>query len=153
MSVFGDHNLLARILLTIPTLGYGALTIVADFNATHATNPAWTPHARFHVVWQISSYIGIGLLALGLIWSPGPMATERLYFAAALAALVYIGFFAALLMMPVYGGGVYDSNGYQPFKAPIPLISPRWDVNITAFTVQVAFLVAGLASIASASAA
>jgi hypothetical protein len=148
MSIFNDHNLIARILLTVPTLGYGALTIVADFNATHATNPAWTPHARFHVVWQISSYIGVGLLALALIWSPGPLAPERLYLAGALATLVYVGFFAALFTMPVYGGGAYDANGYQPFKAPVPLIAPRWDANITAFSVQIVFLVAGLLFIA-----
>jgi hypothetical protein len=148
MSVFNDHNLIARILLTVPTLGYGALTIVADFNATHATNPAWTPHARFHVVWQISSYIGVGLLALALIWSPGPLASERLYLAGALATLVYIGFFAALFTMPVYGGGAYDANGYQPFKAPVPVIAPRWDANITAFSVQIVFLAAGLLFVA-----
>src|SRR5215475_12161108 len=35
------------------TVGWGVLTVVADFNRTHATNAAWTPHARFHVVWQL----------------------------------------------------------------------------------------------------
>ena len=74
-----DANLLARILLTLVTLGYGLATVFADFNKTHATNPQWTPHARFHVVWQISSYVGFGLLALALTWWPGPMAIERLY--------------------------------------------------------------------------
>jgi len=57
-------QMLARILLTLTTLGYGLATIKADFNKTHATNPAWTPHARFHVVWQILSYSGVGLIAL-----------------------------------------------------------------------------------------
>ena len=58
----------------------------ADFNKTHATNPKWTPHARFHVVWQISSYVGFGLLALALIWWPGPLAIERLYLVALMGA-------------------------------------------------------------------
>jgi hypothetical protein len=57
-----DLNLLARILLTLVTIGYGFVTVLADFNNTHATNPKWTPHARFHVVWQISSYVGLGLI-------------------------------------------------------------------------------------------
>jgi hypothetical protein len=147
MSVFYDHNLIARILLSLATLGYAAVTILADFNRTHATNPKWTPHARFHVVWQISSYIGVGLIALGLIWTPGPLTVERLYLAGALAAAVYVGFFAALLTMPIYGGAAYDTNGYQPFKAPIPLIAPRWDANITAFTLQIVFLVGGLLTV------
>jgi hypothetical protein len=46
-----DRILVARILFTLMTAGYAALTVIADFNKTHATNPEWTPHARFHVVW------------------------------------------------------------------------------------------------------
>jgi len=40
-------------------------------------------------------------------------------------------------------------NGYQPFKAPLPLIADRWDANITVFSVQVVILAGGtLAAIA-----
>ncbi len=56
--------LLAKLLLTLTVLGYAAVTLKADFNATHATNPKWTPHARFHLVWQVLSYSGVGLVAL-----------------------------------------------------------------------------------------
>jgi hypothetical protein len=142
--------LLARILLTLVTLGYGFATILADFNKTHATNPKWTPHARFHVVWQISSYAGLGLLALALVWLPGPYAFERLVLVAVMAAIVYAAFFIAVLAMPLYGGGAYDDNGYQPFAAPVPIIAKRWDVNITIFCVQVALLAAGSLSILGA---
>ena len=99
-----DRILVARILFTLMTAGWALLTVVADFNKTHATNPQWTPHARFHVVWQISSYVGLGLLAFALIWWPGPLAVERLYFVAAMGAVVYAAFFAALIAMPIYGG-------------------------------------------------
>jgi hypothetical protein len=145
-----DLSLLARVLLTLVTLGYGFATILADFNRTHATNPKWTPHARFHVVWQISSYAGFGLLALALLWWPGPYATERLYLAAVMGAIVYAAFFIAVFAMPVYGGGAYDDNGYLPFAAPIPIIAPKWDVNITIFCVQTVLLAAGTASIIAA---
>jgi hypothetical protein len=50
-----DRLLLVRLLLSLVTLGYGLVTVKADFNKTHATNPLWTGHARFHVVWQITS--------------------------------------------------------------------------------------------------
>lgn len=143
-SVF-DVNLIARILLTLATLGYAAVTIKADFNKTHATNPAWTPHARFHVVWQILSYSGIGLIALGLIWWSGPLPTERLYLAAALAFVVYAAFFAATLARPIFGGKLYDENGYLPFKAPVG--RAEWDVNVTAFTVMSLILIAGFVAI------
>lgn len=142
-----DHMLVARILFTLTTAGWAVLTIFADFNKTHATNPQWTGHARFHVVWQISSYIGFGLLAFALIWWPGPLALERLTLVALMSVIVYAGFFAALIAMPLYGGKAYDSNGYQPFKAPIPIISKTWDANITAFSIQLIILAGGLIAV------
>jgi Family of unknown function (DUF6640) len=138
-----DHILTARILFTLVTLGWGALTVVADFNKTHAANPKWTPHARFHVVWQISSYVGLGLLALVMIWAPGPAPLERLYLVAIMGAIIYAGFFVALAAMPLYGGGAYDRNGYKPFKAPLPLFAKKWDVNVTAFSIQLLLLAGG----------
>jgi len=145
-----DLTLLARILLTLVTIGYAFVTVLADFNNTHATNPKWTGHARFHVVWQISSYVGFGLMALALTWWPGPYAVERLYLVALMAAIVYGGFFAAALAMPVYGGAAYDDNGYLPFRAPVPVIAKLWDVNMTVFSVQVVLLAAGVVTLAAA---
>jgi hypothetical protein len=139
-----DSNLLSRILLSVASIGYGFVTIKADFNATHATNPSWTPHARFHVVWQVLSYSGIATLALGLIWLRGAMETERLYFAAAMAAAVYGAFFISLLMRPLFGGTLYDANGYLPFKVPIGPAAWKWDVNVTVFTVLSVILVLGV---------
>jgi len=147
-----DRILIARLLFSLVTVGWGVLTVVADFNKTHATNPAWTPHARFHVVWQVLSYVGFGLLAFALIWWPGPFAVERLYFVALMGAIVYAAFFAALIAMPIYGGAAYDENGYQPFSAPIPIIAKRWDANITAFSVQLIILAAGLVAVSGAGA-
>ena len=138
---------IARILLTLTVLGYALVTIKADFNKTHATNPAWTPHARFHVVWQILSYVGVGLVALYLIWIDGPRPLERLYLAAALSVAIYGGFFAAVLARPVYGGALYDENGYLPFKPPIGPRRWRWDANVTAFTI---FSTLGLTGILAA---
>ncbi len=145
-----DHILVARILFTLMTVGWGVLTVVADFNKTHATNPAWTPHARFHVVWQILSYVGFGLLAFVLIWWPGPLATERLYLVAIMGSIVYGAFFIALIAMPIYGGAAYDKNGYQPFKAPFPIIAEKWDANITIFSIQLLVLAAGLLAVTGA---
>lgn len=152
MHIAFDGNLTARILLTLVTLGYSLATVFADFNKTHATNPLWTPHARFHVVWQISSYVGFGLLALALTWWPGPLATERLYLVAAMGAVVYVAFFVAVFAMPVYGGEAYDKNGYMPFAAPVPVIAKRWDLNITIFSVLAVILVVSFLSISGAAA-
>jgi hypothetical protein len=153
MSIGFDYSLLARILLTLVTIGYAFVTVLADFNKTHATNPKWTPHARFHVVWQIfSSYVGFGLLALALLWLPGPYVTERLILVAIMGTIVYAAFFVALFAMPIYGGAAYDDNGYLPFVAPVPLFAKRWDVNIAVFCVFSVLLIAGAFSILGANA-
>jgi hypothetical protein len=146
MDIFHDGNLIARILLALATIGYSIITVKADFNRTHATNPNWTPHARFHVVWQILSYVGFGLIAQGLIWVPGPYAVERLYLAAAFAGVVYGAFFIALATMSIYGGSTFDPNGYQPFTVRVG--GPRLiDLNVSAFSVMSVLLIAGAAMI------
>ena len=134
---------IARILLTLTTLGYGLVTIKADFNNTHATNPAWTPHARFHVVWQILSYSGIAIIALFLIWVGGPMPVERLYLVVALGVAIYGAFFISVFARPIFGGALYDRNGYLPFRPPIGPQRWKWDVNVTAFAILSAVLLAG----------
>jgi len=145
MEFPADH-LVARILLTLNTLGYSLVPAIADFNRTHATNPLWTPHARFHVVWQVLSYIGIGLISLWLIWTAGPVA--KLWLAVALAAAMYAGFFATLFAMPRFGGSVADPNGVPPLATVNlggkPLVL---DANVTVFSVQVALLVVAVALI------
>jgi hypothetical protein len=147
MDIATDH-LTARVLLTLATLGYSVAPAIADFNKTHATNPAWTPHARFHVVWQVSSYLGIALIGLGLIWIAGAYATARLYLAALLAGAVYLGFFATAFLMPVFGGRLIDTNGYPPFTTvevagrKVPL-----DRNTTVFSVMVTILILGVIAI------
>jgi hypothetical protein len=134
----------ARILLTLAALGFSFITVVADLNKTHASNPLWTPHARFHLVWQVLSYSGIALVALYLIWVNGPSQVERLYLAAALGVAVYAGFFGAVFTRPLYGGGLFDTNGYLSFQAPIGPKSWLWDVNVTIFTVTCAILLAAI---------
>ncbi len=140
---FPTDNLIARALLTLNTLGYSLGPAIADFNRTHATNPLWTPHARFHVVWQVLSYCGIGLIALFLIWTAGP--ATKLWLAVALAVAMYAGFFATLVSMPRFGGSVADSNGVPPIATvqmggkPLAL-----DTNVTVFCVQVVMLLVAM---------
>jgi hypothetical protein len=143
---FPTDHLVARVLLTLNTLGYSLGPAIADFNRTHATNPSWTPHARFHVVWQVLSYLGIGLISLWLIWTAGPVA--KLWLAVALAAAMYAGFFATVFAMPRFGGSVADANGVPPLATMKLGGTPlKLDTNVTVFCVQVALLVIAVALI------
>lgn len=126
--------LLTKILLTVVTLGYSAVPTFFDSNATHATNPGWDTHARFHVVWQVSSYVYVAILALYLIWTAGTD-TWPLWQATLLAAFAYGGFWTAVLFRSVYGGTlVSKTNPVPAFTWNIGGRTIQTDANVTLFT-------------------
>jgi hypothetical protein len=59
---------IAAILLTLTAVVYGFIPLLVDLSPTHVLHPAWSPHARFHVVWQISIGTMIALIVLYLLW-------------------------------------------------------------------------------------
>jgi hypothetical protein len=123
-----------KVLLTIATLGYSAIPGMFDSNSTHATNPSWTGHARYHVVWQVSSYVYLAILMLCLIWTAG---TESwpLWIAAITAACMYGGFWTAYAFRPVYGGWLVDKvHGVPDFKWNLFGVRFRTDANVSLFT-------------------
>lgn len=136
--------LTAKILLTITTLGYSAIPTLFDSNPTHATNPSWPGHARFHVVWQVSSYVYVAALALYLIWTAGTE-TWPLWQAAILSAAAYAGFWSAVLFRPVYGGKlVSEVNPVPTFKWNILGLRFETDANVSLFTPAVLILAAAV---------
>lgn len=140
----------ARIILTLVVLGFSAVPAGADINRTHARNPRWTGHARYHVVWQVTSYIGIALIALGLLWIPGPAQSFRAYLVCLLALSIYGGFFAAAATMRLYDGRLHDDNGYPPIPVTLLGRTRRIDLNITAFSICLVLLGCALALLVAA---
>jgi len=43
------------VLLTLITVVYAIIPLIAGIGPTHIFLPAWGPHGRFHVVWQLST--------------------------------------------------------------------------------------------------
>ncbi len=123
-----------KILLTIATLGYSAIPAIFDSNATHATNPSFPGHARFHIVWQVSSYVYVALLALYLIWTAGAD-TRPLWLAVILAAAAYGGFWTAVVSRGLYGGRlVSEINPVPTFSWNIFGLRFQTDANVSLFT-------------------
>lgn len=123
-----------KVLLSIATLGYSAIPGLFDSNKTHATNPSWTGHARYHVVWQVSSYVYVAALMLYLIWTAGDD-TWPLWIATIAAACIYAGFWTAYLLCPVYGGVLVDKvNGVPPFNWSLFGLKFQTDANVSLFT-------------------
>ena len=75
----------ARLLLALFCVVQGLATVILDLNRTHAAHPRWLGHARFHVVWQTVTIAVLAIVEAGLLWYPGPFASERFYLVALLA--------------------------------------------------------------------
>ncbi|BFM15050.1 hypothetical protein R50073_12330 [Maricurvus nonylphenolicus] len=140
MDNINDTFFTVRVLLTIATLGCSVIPMFADFNKTHATNPLWTGHARYHVVWQCISYGWLGIFSLFLLWFYESESVLPLYISAFICASIYGGFFMALMVKNLYGGKTYDENGYLPIEFNIGGKTLYINQNITAFSIMVAVL-------------
>jgi hypothetical protein len=116
METAFDALLVPRLLFTVVAVMISVGPIFADFNKTHATNPLWTPHARFHVVWQVLSQSGVSLVILWLLWTNAADYTTHIWVAAILNYVWIASFYATLASMPLYGGALKDVNGIKPFR-------------------------------------
>lgn len=116
MESFYDQTLVPRLLFTLVAVMVSVGPIFADFNKTHATNPLWPPHARFHVVWQVLSQAGVSLVILSLLWRDAADYSTHIWTALVLNYVWLASFFATLASMPVYGGALKDVNGIKPFR-------------------------------------
>lgn len=97
---------LGQILMTVAISQYGLIPPLADLNRSHALNPDWPPHARFHITAQVLTSSLAATLALGLLWWPGLDARLGPSLAALVSATVIGGFFAAALASRFVRGAV-----------------------------------------------
>ncbi len=126
-------NLPANILISLVALATGLAPMKADFNATHATNPLWTPHARFHVVWQVLCQSGVSLFILYLVWVAD--FAGHVLTAAILNFNWALTFFITLFNMKRFDGSLKDVNGIKPFRFRIGGRDHLVDTNLFGATV------------------
>ena len=112
--LFTDYSniFISKILLTMICIGFAAITPLIDFNESHATNPLWTGHARFHLVWQVNAMIISSLICLSLLWVF--YSFFNLLLVVALNYLWILSFFATAASIKLYDGEFNDINGVPP---------------------------------------
>ena len=98
----------SKIIITIATLLYGVVPLVADLNATHVLHAEWTPHSRLHMVWLLGTNTSIAVLALWLLWGQ-----KQLVLSAVLGLCVMTGFWIAVATRGLYGGTLADVGGIE----------------------------------------
>ena len=95
----------ARGLITVAIVWYGCVPLMADLNPSHLFNPNWTPHARMHLTWLLSTNFLLAMYALYLLW--GAMEVLK---AGLLGLCVVGGFWVATLTRDLYGGMLVDPD-------------------------------------------
>jgi hypothetical protein len=123
---------LARVLLSVLCGIQGVATVAIDLNRTHATNPQWVGHARFHVVWQTLTMALLAVVELGLLWG-GYVDQERgFYLALVLAGLSPVAFLLSCATRKAYGGTLFDPNGIPPLPVRVGGRVVKVDMNLVA---------------------
>lgn len=120
----------ARLIVSAVAAGQGALPVFIDLNRTHATNPLWPGHARFHLVQQVFTLLPAAIIEVVLLWWPGPGMRGRFYLAALLTATSLGGFLMATLARTHYGGTLHDPNGIQPVSVRLGSRKIVFDLNL-----------------------
>ena len=136
------HFTFARDALALLCGIQGIATLAIDLNRTHATNPLWPGHARFHLVWQTFNTTMLAVLEIALLFMHGPYEIPRFYFAAALAGVPMLGFLQALLARKLYRGTLSDPNGIPPARIIFFGRQHRIDLNTSAITAALLLLMA-----------
>jgi hypothetical protein len=133
-----DHPHLARVLLSLLCGTQGLATLAIDLNRTHATNPLWTGHARFHVVWQSANMALLAVVELMILWLPGSFQSKSFYLVLLLTAVSPFGFVIALVCRKLFGGNLSDPNGIPPF--PLTLFSEKRSIDLNCVAVIAALV-------------
>ena len=123
---------ISKILLTLICVGFGTLTPLIDFNESHATNPLWTGHARFHLVWQVNAMIITALLSIVLLWFFYSITNHLIVIL--LNYLWIFSFYATVFGLKLFDGELNDINGVPPVLIKIFGREYEVDRNIQAIT-------------------
>jgi hypothetical protein len=140
-----EHRTIARCLLAVFCGCQAIATPAVDLSRTHATNPAWPRHARFHLVWQVVTVVLMSVLEVALIWWPGPYEEQRFYLTLMVTSVPLLAFLIALIGRTAYDGALSDANGIQPTRLAVFGKIIQFDLNLVVVTAALIVLMATLA--------
>jgi Family of unknown function (DUF6640) len=127
---------IARVLLTMVLLGGAAASFALDWSPNHLLNPAWHPHARFHVAQFLFFHAGVALTGTWLLWRRSKEPLVAATSAALLAASFWTPLFFVTTVLP-------GSNVWPGGPETIPHIAGYTFYPNLAVAVAFLFVIAG----------
>ena len=100
-----DKDLPAKVLITLATLFYGVVPVIADLSDSHSFNPNWMPHAKLHLAWLLSTNSLLAIFSLYILWMK-----DRTLEAGLIGIIVMAGFWVSALTKNLYGGAFVDPH-------------------------------------------
>lgn len=97
-----------KIVLTVSVATFGVLVPLLEISDTHLFNDGWPAHARLHEAWQLLTNSALAGICVWLAWHQ-----NRVREAALLANVVVMGFLAAFVLGPAYGGSMLHTDGTE----------------------------------------
>ena len=117
--------------------GFVTDAIIPFVAKQHLYNKHWPPHAKFHNCQTMLLGIGLGLLALYVLFSSRPLTLPQFYLAAAIAGL----YFVSMLLAPIFPGTAWLDPEFVA-ETPMPLgLHPQ---KFVAYVVCTILLIAGV---------
>lgn len=135
-----SSQFLARLMVTAVAAGQGITPLFIDLNRTHATNPLWPGHARFHVVWQTLIMTALAVVEVALLWWIAPAFRWVFFLAVLLTSVPIMAFLLAMFARALYSGTLHDSNGIQPIHLRVAGSVREIDMNAVLVIVGAAIL-------------
>lgn len=126
------QSTLPKVLISLASIFYGVMPVIADLSDSHLLNTNWTPHAKFHLAWLLSTNTLLAILALYLLWFAG-----RALLAGVIGLSVMAGFWIASLTKSTFGGAFADPD--LPVSDIVGL-----HPNVFAFIFVTGFLAVGM---------
>jgi hypothetical protein len=130
-----DYQSLARDGLIVLSAAQGLTTAAIDLGRTHARNPLWLRHARFHTAWQSVNTVLLSVIQIAVLLVKDPYPDQRFYLVALLASVPMVGFLAAFVGRTAFGGTLSDPNGIPPVRIAIGRRVVQLDLNLAAVVV------------------
>ena len=119
------RTIAGKSLLTFLLGVFPLLNVLFDWNQTHVFNPAWPPHARFHVTWGLVVAWSAVAIALWLLWRRSTEPEVGVKVALLVQLALWTPFFYLTLVVP----GTSLAEAVQPKIAGM-VIAPQVVIGI-----------------------